>query len=82
MFTEAYDPAMVRFETVDELRKLMQRAKSSNRELYVNFGSRAFCEKHFPELFVVFNDPAQFELVAKLPGQFDAGTREVLRMVR
>lgn len=82
MFTEVYDPAMVRFETVDELQELMQKAKSSNRELYVNFGSRAFCEKHFPELFVVFNDPAQFELVAKLPGQFDAGTREVLRMVR
>lgn len=79
MFTEAYDPGLVRFQTLDELRKLMSDAKSSNRQLYINFSSRAFCETHYPELFQLFNDPAHFELVAVLPGQFDAATREVLR---
>jgi hypothetical protein len=79
MFTEAYDPTLVRFSTVDELRALMQQARQSGRALYVNFSSRAFCEASFPELFQILNDPALFQVVQVLPGQFAAGTREVLK---
>ncbi|MBL9114741.1 MAG: hypothetical protein JNJ83_07005 [Verrucomicrobiaceae bacterium] len=82
MFTEAYDPAMVRFQTLSELKALIQSAHSSGRELYVNFSSRAFCEAHYPELFTWFDDPARFQHVATLPGQFDAATREVVRAIR
>jgi hypothetical protein len=64
---------------VDELRALMQQARQSGRALYVNFSSRAFCEASFPELFQILNDPALFQVVQVLPGQFAAGTREVLK---
>ncbi len=80
MFTEAYDPGLVRFQSVEELQSLMAEARSSQRQLFINFSSRAFCEANYPELFTLFNNPSLFELVAVLPGQFDAGTREVLRM--
>jgi len=80
MFTEAYDPGLVRFQTVEELQGLMTEARSSHRQLFINFSSRAFCETHYPDLFKLFNNPVLFEQVAVLPGQFDAGTREVLRM--
>jgi hypothetical protein len=79
MFTEAYDPGLVRFQTVEELRHQMTEAKATGRQLFVNFSSRAYCETHYPELFSLFNDPELFEVVAVLPGQFDAATREVLR---
>lgn len=79
MFTEAYDPTLVRFQTVDELKVLMQKARDSKRALYINFSSRAFCEAAYPDLFKLFNDPALFEHIATLHGQFDAATREVLR---
>ncbi len=80
MFTEAYDPAMIRFQTADELRALMAQARETGRDFFVNFSSRHFCEQNYPDLFAIFNDPEQFELVAVLPGGFDAGTREVIRM--
>lgn len=79
MFTEAYDPTLVRISTVEELRALMQEAKQSQRALFINFSSRAFCEASFPELFQLFNDQQLFELVQVLPGQFPAVTREVLK---
>jgi hypothetical protein len=82
MFTEAYDPTMVRFQTATELQELMKKARDSQRDLYINFGSRAFCEANYPELFHFFNDAAVFEVVKVLPGQFAAGTREVLKWRR
>ena len=82
MFTEAYDPAMVRFQTLEELIALMSKAQSTGRDLFVNFSSRAFCMEHYPDLFKLFDDPTKFEHVAVLPGQFDAATREVVKMKR
>jgi hypothetical protein len=82
MFTEAYDPLLVRFQTAEELKALMQRAKAEGKELYINFSSRAFCRANYPALFQLFDHPQQFERVAELPGQFAAGHREVLRMKR
>lgn len=79
MFTEAYDPTLVRFQTVDELKGLMQKAKATRRALYINFSSRSFCEATYPDLFKLFNNPALFEHIATLNGQFDAATREVIK---
>jgi hypothetical protein len=79
MFTEAYDPLMVRFENAEELRGLMARARQEQCSLFINFSSRVFCETAFPEIFAILNDPAQFELIGKLPGQAVQCTREVLK---
>jgi hypothetical protein len=78
MFTEAYDPTMVRFQTKAELEELIQKARDTKRDLFINFSSRGFCEANYPELFQLFNDKHLFESKAVLPGQFAASTREVL----
>ena len=80
MTTEAYDPAVVRFDTPDELRALIDRARSENKPLYLNFGFRQFLKSAQPEIFRLIDDPALFETVQILPGQFFTATREVRRL--
>jgi hypothetical protein len=82
MFTEAYDPGMIRFQTLTELQQIIHSTHASGRDLFINFSSRPFCKANYPELFVWFDDPGKFQHIATLPGSFDAGTREVIKAVR
>lgn len=80
MTTEAYDPAVIRFASADELRALIERARRENKPLFLNFGFRAFLRGTSPEIFALIDDPALFEPVQTLPGQFLTTTREVWRL--
>jgi hypothetical protein len=80
MTTEAYDPAVVRFQRAEDLQRLIDQARSENRPLYLNFGFKEFLNSAQPEVFALINDPTLFEPVATLHGQFVASSREVLRL--
>lgn len=80
MRTEAYDPAVIRFDSAEELRALIQRARTENKPLYLNFGFRPFLQSALPEIFKLIDDPTLFEPVQILPGQFFTATREVHRL--
>lgn len=79
MNTEAYDPAGIRFSTADELRSLIDRARHEGKPLYLNFGFRSLLQSAQPDIFALIDDPALFEPVQILPGQFITATREVIR---
>jgi hypothetical protein len=78
-FTEAYDPAMLRFQTAAELRALMAKSDAEQRPLYINFSNRIFCAAFFPELFKIFEDKACFERTHLLYGLFENSTREIYK---
>jgi len=80
MTTEAYDPAVIRFEQAGDLQRLIDQARSENRPLFLNFGFRRLLSSAQPEIFTLIDDPNLFEPVATLHGQFFASTREVLRL--
>ncbi len=80
MTTEAYDPAVIRFDTAEELRVLIDRARAEKKPLYLNFGFRPFLQSAQPEIFTLIDNPALFEPVQTLPGQFFTATREVHRL--
>lgn len=80
MTTEAYDPAVIRFDSADQLRDLMAQAKREKRPLFLNFGFRRLLSSAQPEIFAMIDDPNLFEPVAVLQGQFVASTREVFRL--
>jgi hypothetical protein len=73
-----YDPGAWRFNSVDELRVLMNKADGSRVPLFVNFGFRGLYET-MPDVLRLLDDPQLFERVAVLPGQFVSTTREVVR---
>jgi len=81
MATEAYDPAVIRLKTPDELRALIDRARREKKPLFINFGYRAFLKDVHPSLFALIDDPALFEPVKTFPGQFISTTREVHRLL-
>ncbi len=78
-FTEAYDPAMQRFQTADELRTLIAKSNAENRPLFINFSNRLFCETYFPELFKLFEDKTLFQRTHVLYGLFENSTREIYK---
>lgn len=80
MTTEAYDPAVIRFENADQLRALIAQSKSERRPLFLNFGFRRLLSSAQPEIFALIDDPNLFEPIAVLHGQFIASTREVFRL--
>lgn len=80
MSTEAYDPAVIDFDTPAELHQLIQQARSENRPLFLNFGFRKLLQPAHPEIFAMIDDPTLFEPLALLHGQFFASTREVHRL--
>lgn len=80
MMTEAYDPAVTRFKTAEELRALIERARSEKKPLFINFGYRALLADAHPAIFALIDDPALFERVQLFPGQFFSATREVYRL--
>jgi 4-amino-4-deoxy-L-arabinose transferase-like glycosyltransferase len=80
MMTEAYDPAVNRFKTAEELRTLIDRARSEKKPLFINFGYRALLADAHPAIFALIDDPALFERVQLFPGQFFSATREVYRL--
>ncbi len=75
----SYDPALVRFKNVEELRRLMERSRLEHKPLFVNFGFRDLYKLENPELLTILDDRSQFEPVAILPGLFFSTTREVVR---
>lgn len=80
MMTEAYDPAVVRFQSAEELRALMERARREKKPFFINFGHRALMSAAHPAIFELIDDPALFERVRIFPGQFISTTREVYRL--
>lgn len=81
-YTEGYDPGLVRFSKVEELRDLMARADREGVDLYVNYGFPKLCEANEPAIMAVLRDSRQFEPIATLPGQFVSATRQVVRYRR
>jgi hypothetical protein len=63
-----YDPHVTVIRTPDELRALMKRCEESSIPLYLNVGNPLAAAFHHPEMFAMMNDPAQFEILAQLPG--------------
>jgi hypothetical protein len=80
MITEAYDPAVIRFDTADALRSLIDRARREKKPLFINFGYRALLADAHPTIFALIDDPALFERLQLFPGQFLSTTREVYRL--
>lgn len=78
-YTEAYDPAMIRFQTAEELRSLIARADAEKRPLFLNFSNRLFCETFYPEVMKLIQDKSQFEPVKVLYGLFECSTREIYK---
>lgn len=77
--SEAYDPGQIKIAKGDELRALMARADKEGKQLFVNFGHKAWAVMYFPDIVAIIDDPALFEHTATLPGLFLASTREVYR---
>lgn len=80
MTAGSYDPAALRFKTVDELQKIVEQARQEKRPLLINFGFRELYQQELPELLAKFDDRTLFEPVATLPGLFFSTSREVIRL--
>ena len=79
MYTEAYDPGLIRFSTVEELRNFMRQSDTEKRPLYLNFGFGTFQRQTVPEIMALIDNPNLFERIALMEGQFITTTREVFR---
>ena len=79
MWTEAYDPAARFIHTAAELRAALNDARTSGRDLYVNFGQFLLAREMTPEIMAMIEDPAQFEEVEVLHGLWQPCTRWVYR---
>jgi hypothetical protein len=80
MATEAYDPAVIQFDSPEALLALIDRARRDKRPLFLNFGYRALLQNVHPAIFALIDDPTLFEPVQTFPGQFISTTREVHRL--
>jgi hypothetical protein len=81
MFTEGYDPCLHRFDSVDELKALMERADASGRELFINVGFIEFL-RSTPEnrdIIAILDDPRAFDHTNTFHGLLPFTTREVYR---
>jgi hypothetical protein len=74
-----YDPLMLRADTPERLRSLMERADAEGLELFVNFGYLGRVQRHQPELHSLIEDPAHFEKIAVLHAYEPPWTRAVYR---
>ena len=63
-----YDPHVLVVRSPEELDALMKRCTAEQKPLYLNVGNPAAAAFHHPEMFRMMNDPAQFEIIAQLPG--------------
>jgi hypothetical protein len=81
MFTEGYDPCLHRFDSVDELEALRERADSTGRELFINVGFIEFlrASPETKDIVARLEDPGSFEHVRTLHGLLPFTTREVYR---
>ncbi|RBP47983.1 hypothetical protein DES53_101783 [Roseimicrobium gellanilyticum] len=81
MYTEGYDPAERRFDTVDELRKLMAESERSARRFYINVGFLRFLESQpsTKPICDILKDPTLFELHSVHYGLLHPTTRHVFR---
>lgn len=79
MYTEAYDPGLIRFSTAEELRQFMRQSDAEKRPLYLNFGFGTFQRQTVPEIMALIDNPSLFERIALMEGQFITTTREVFR---
>lgn len=78
MYTEGYDPALLRFNSVEELRKLMEKADASGRRLAVNVAYLKFARlSAAKDICVVLESSGQFEHVTTLYGLLPYTTRDV-----
>lgn len=81
MYTEGYDPALHRFNSVEQLRTLMDESDRSTKPLFINVGFLKFMrlkDETRPSCEVI-EDPAIFEHVATLHGLLPYTTRDVFR---
>ncbi len=81
MYTEGYDPAEHRFETVEELKALLAEATRTGRNFYVNVGFLRFlsADAYTKPICDLLLDPAQFEDVGVFHGLLHSTTRHVFR---
>lgn len=74
-----YDPGVREFQTVAEMRKLMDKARRTGREFVVIYGQQELARQSYPEIMALLDDPAVFTPVATLHGQEAFSTRHVVR---
>jgi hypothetical protein len=74
-----YDPGVREFQTVAELRALMEEAGRTGRDFAVIYGQQELARQSFPEIMAVLDDPSVFTPVATLPGQEAYSTRHIVR---
>lgn len=81
MYTEGYDPAEYRFDTVEELQKLMAEADRSARAFYINVGFFRYLQSQpsTKPICDMLTDPAIFELQSVHYGLLHPTTRHVFR---
>jgi hypothetical protein len=81
MYTEGYDPAQYRFDTVEQLRKLMAESDQSGRPFYINVGFFRFLQTQPSTKPVcdLLTDPTVFELKSVHYGLLHPTTRQVFR---
>ena len=79
MYTEGYDPALRRFNSVEELRALMAEADATHRRLAVNVAFIKFARiaEGSKDICAVLEGSGQFEHVVTLHGLLPYTTREV-----
>jgi hypothetical protein len=72
-----YDPLAVKTETVEELERMMERARSEQRPLFVTVGRLDLMRARFPEVLARLQDEEAFELVAFFPAFLEKYDRYV-----
>jgi len=63
-----YDPHLIRLQSVEDMRALMDRAEEEDIPLYLNVGNPWAASFHHPEMYQLMTESDQFEVVARLPG--------------
>lgn len=81
MYTEGYDPAQYRFDTVEELRALLAEADRTGRSFHVNVGFFRFLREQATTKPIcdLLMDTSLFEQEATLHGLLHPTTRHVFR---
>lgn len=84
MFTEAYDPAMYRADTLEEFRVILEEADRSGRQLYMNLGDLAFHKSNadLAPIIAILEDPTRFDHVGHFSGLMPFTSRDVYRYRR
>jgi len=82
MNTKGYDPAANEIRSVEALDGLIERARSEEVPLFVNFALPGLARLHFPKIMDRIENPDLFERVATLYGLEKQCTRLVYRLVK